>query len=232
MNAALLGLLAGAGVVVATDDGGPDTRSPIEPKPTTPKPGTTFDASKTAVGSFFSARVGFAPGTGVGSIPTSQIQSSPLLKAPTATSADGMTAEAEAAIRAELEKKYNELSGEAKKKACEALKAQFPDDSNVQGLNCADATFQKVLTVVAAAAGTALCGPTCGALGVIAAQYFGEDINELWNDYVASVWNAPADHDTETVSLAEACARGDAQTKAYLKQQAINRGITPPPECG
>lgn len=232
MDPALLGLLAAAGVVIATDDGTPDTGSPIEPKPVEPKPGTKFDVTKTAVYQFKTALTGYAPGTGVGSIPNSRPTSSPLLSAPAATSADGMTAEAEAAIREELEKKYNELSGDAKRQACERLKAQFPDDSNVQALDCANADFQKILNVVGAAVGTALCGPPCGALGIIAAEYFGDDINELWNDYVASVWDAPADHDTETISLAEACKRGDSATKAYLKQQAINRGITPPPECG
>lgn len=233
MNPALLGVLVAGGVVLVEDE------PKVTPRVPTPKPGTgTVTPDPTAPRSYAGIRLAakptqYAPGTGVGSIPNSTVTTKPpLVYASPATTASGMDAETEAAIRARLEEEYNALSGEAKRAACERLKDQFPDDSNVQALDCANADFQKVLNVVGAAIGTAVCGPACGALGVLAAQYFGEDINQLWNDYVADVWNAPADHDTETLSLAQACARGDAATKAYLKQQAISRGIKPPPECG
>lgn len=227
MNPLFTGVLAAGGVYVATSDEASGGAGGSKPRVPDPKPGTTRFSSW----SFRSAT--YAPGTGVGDIPNlSAVMSSPLIRAQNTSSPNGLSAEAELAIKDKLRAEYEKLSGEAKRAACERLKDQFPDDSNVQALNCADATFQQVLNVVGAAIGTAVCGPACGALGVIAAQYFGEDINELWNDYVAGVWSAPADHTTETLSLAQACARGDAATKAYLKQQAISRGITPPKECG
>lgn len=159
MNPALLGVLAAGGVILATED----TDAPVVRVPT-PKAGTVRYAADIRRQTTIGARV------------------TPLVTAPKATTASGMDAESESAIRARLEKEYNALSGEAKRAACERLKDQFPDDSNVQALNCANADFQQVLNVVGAAVGTALCGPACGALGVLAAQYFGEDINEMWND--------------------------------------------------
>lgn len=167
MNAALLGLLGAAGAVYVMDD----TTSPKTPRPALPPSSGT--------------RVGALSMSTRPSNPT--VTTSPYLKAPYASTANGLSGEAELTIRRRLEAEYNALTGEAKRAACERLKKQFPDDSNVQGLNCAGATFQQVVTVVSAAVGTALCGPTCGALGVIAAQYFGEDLNRLWNDFEAKL---------------------------------------------
>lgn len=163
MNPALLGVLIAGGVVVVTDD----ETARVAPVPT-PRTGTT------RIGAFISTRQSLAPGSASGT---------PLVWAPSATTMpNGMDADSESLIRAQLEKEYETLSGDAKRAACERLKDQFPDDSNVQALDCANADFQKVLNVVGAAVGTALCGPGCGALGIIAAEYFGEDINALWND--------------------------------------------------
>jgi hypothetical protein len=99
-------------------------------------------------------------------------------------SASGLPREVEERMKAEMKRHWEAMSGEAKVKACEKLKTRFPNDPGIQAYDCAkaaNATFQTVLTLTAAAVGMALCGPPCSTVGVLAAAIGGPKLEE-WAD--------------------------------------------------
>lgn len=88
----------------------------------------------------------------------------------------------DAAIAA-LSKKWEELTGPAKREACERLKQQFPDDPAMMQLDCGSANFQKVL-VAATAALAATCLP-CSVIAIVTIALFGDKIEQFLSD----AWN-------------------------------------------
>lgn len=95
--------------------------------------------------------------------------------------ASGYSKEVEDRIKADLKKKWEQASNEAKIAICNNLKKQFPKDAGIQAMNCAKAAsmeFQAVVAVVGAAAGMAVCGPPCSVVGSLVAAYAGPKLEE------------------------------------------------------
>ena len=97
-------------------------------------------------------------------------------------------ADVETRIRAELEAQWDSLSGEAKRKACEELKAQFPDDASLQSVDCADAKLTQLTSAAGASAGVYLCASSgagavmaagCGRVGAWLGKKFGAQLEDL-----------------------------------------------------
>ncbi len=113
---------------------------------------------------------------------------------------------------------FKKLTASAKREACKKLKAQYPNSPNVQALPCDNATLEAVITAVSIAAGTALCGPTCGALAAICATYFAADlsdwINDSWNDVME--WTG-ADGDVCTGTAGLLGFRGEKPCQAWKR---------------
>ncbi len=179
MDPVAIALLAAGGVVIALDQAGNQTAG------ATPAAAATaterLKASKIPVfktlpasaaqqnriaSSIFSAR-GDGKGTGSGAE-----------KPGTPT---GFPAEVEALLKKKMTDEWNKMSGTAKGAACQALKAQYPNDPSIQSLNCSNAAsmaFQAILAVAAAAAAGGLCGPACSAIALVAVAIFGPKLEE------------------------------------------------------
>jgi hypothetical protein len=84
------------------------------------------------------------------------------------------------AAMAALRKKWDELSGPARREACEALKKQFPDDPAVQQLDCGKASLQAALIAVGAA--LAVTCMACSAVVIIAVVVFGDQFEQILSD--------------------------------------------------
>jgi hypothetical protein len=91
-----------------------------------------------------------------------------------------------ARAKEELEK----LDDKAREVVCKKLKEQYPDNQQIQAIDCSASSTEQIvsaaLVVAGAAAGTAICGPVCGTAGgmiggAIAAAY-GKDIAEFLDD--------------------------------------------------
>lgn len=95
---------------------------------------------------------------------------------------DAVTAKAKAA--------YDKLSSDAKAKACAKLKAMYPNDAAIQQIPC-PASWQKVMTGIAAAGGTAACvatgagaavSPLCGIAAAWITSWAGPKLEEWSKD--------------------------------------------------
>ena len=89
------------------------------------------------------------------------------------------------AVIARLKAKWDSLSAELRKQACESLKEQFPEDPGVQAMNCANTDFNKLVNVVGVASASIACGPGapgCAAVAIICLAVFGEDIGTWLQD--------------------------------------------------
>jgi hypothetical protein len=95
---------------------------------------------------------------------------------------DGWPQEVVDAVIARLKKKWAELSSELRRKACLALKDQFPDDPGIQTLDCGASDFQKILSVTAAAVALGVCGPGCSAVAIVAVAITGDSLESWLSD--------------------------------------------------
>lgn len=168
MDILTLSLLGAGGYVVATAD----DDAPADPKPVT---GGGYAATRGLVRPDAPAISRALPGaSGV---------RDPLIVRPIATTGNdsisgGLPKEVEDELVRQAKAAWDDMSAEAKRQACEALKSEYPGNEGIQSLDCGSATFQQVLQITAAAVGLYVCGPPCSALGVLAAKAFGKDIEE------------------------------------------------------
>lgn len=105
------------------------------------------------------------------------------------------------ALLAKAKEKLEGLDDEGRKKVCQELKKQYPDNGQIQAIDCDDTSTAQIvnaaIVVSAAAAGTALCGPVCGTAGGMIggafASAYGEDIAEFIDDAYAYADELAAD---------------------------------------
>jgi len=93
---------------------------------------------------------------------------------------------------------WNKLTGEKKRQACQQLKNQFPNDPNVQAIDCGAASFDQMIKVGGAAASIAACAATgigaaasalCGPIGAWIAGWAGSKVQEWAQD----AWDVAGD---------------------------------------
>lgn len=88
---------------------------------------------------------------------------------------------------------WDKASGAAKREICARMKAEFPDDENIQQLDCDKPLWEQLLNAAiiagATAAGAAICGPVCGALAGSMAAVIGVEVT----DWVAGAWDDLSD---------------------------------------
>jgi len=93
---------------------------------------------------------------------------------------DRARSEIEAKLEAAAKEAYDKLSCDAKKEGAKKLNAQvpglkLPEDGGACTID-SKTVIQAVVTAGYAAAGTAICGPQCGAIGGVIGAYFSSDI--------------------------------------------------------
>jgi hypothetical protein len=94
-------------------------------------------------------------------------------------------------ILAKAKSEWDKLSKEAKAAACKKLKAAYPNNTQIQNIDCSAGNFQAILQATAGAAGTAACvasgagaavSPLCGAAAAFIAGYVGPKLEEWTKD--------------------------------------------------
>jgi hypothetical protein len=181
----MLTLLAAGGLgYIALNDGG----GPSVPGTPTPTSGTDTKPFNRAIGRLAAGKAGTTTSS-------NRWESWRLARKGSTTevgtggkSASGLPQDVEDRIKQDMKRYWEAMSGEAKVKACQALKKQFPNDAAVQAYDCskaASASFQTVLTLTAAATGMALCGPPCSTVGILAVALAGPKLQE----WAESAWS-------------------------------------------
>lgn len=176
--AALIALAAGGAYLATHHEEG---YVPSGTPPPTPKPPTGTNTVKAGV-----SRYRLANPTSI-SVALRSVYATPAEKVGNGGSVNQLPKEIEEQIKKDLKAQWDAASGAAKVEICNRLKSQFPKDQKVQAMSCdPNMTFQTLLNIAGAAAGTALCGPPCGAVGIVIAAYAGPTIQSYaeraWND--------------------------------------------------
>jgi hypothetical protein len=174
MSAEALLLIAG-GTVVGAKLLGDKAAPPAASKAT----GTATPQGATSLRDYYKSKTfTSANGSGIKAAPSVAPASSYLQQNPTTST----TKDVASKLEAEAKAAWSKLSGDAKKAACQKLKAEYPNSPEIQALNCNAPVFQAMVAAAGAAVGTAACGPACGALGVVAASYVGPKVEEWAKD--------------------------------------------------
>lgn len=203
MDPAILGLLAAAGIVVATDDA-----------PDVARPGTTGGTPYKASQTLAKLRGTYSSGT------VMTATTNPLVRAPAATTQNAMSAETEIAVRLKMEAQFAALTGEAKRLACERVRARFPESSNVRALNCATATFGQLLAAVAAAVGFSATA-SGSALGILSVSLFQVDIGVYINAALGGAIKTPSGEPVTVPTSKEEAVQQGANEAATQSGQAL-----------
>lgn len=121
--------------------------------------------------------------------------------APASSKASGSQSVVDA-MEAKAMEKWNALTADAKKIACEKMKAEFPNSPQVQALDCSGSSYKQVAQALAAGAAAAGCASTgigaaasglCGVVGGKVGGYIYENADEWASDAWDSVSDAASD---------------------------------------
>ncbi len=151
-------------------------------------------------------------------------------KARDATASSPHPKEIEDKVMAKAKAEYDKLSVSAKQKACASLKAQYPNDKNIQALPC-PGNFQQILKACAFAAGTGACvasgvgaavSPLCGIAAGWIAGWAGPKLEEWSKDAYNETKDAVAGAAKKVGSTAKKAAK-----KAGKKAKSVAKSLIP-----